>query len=326
MLRSLVCALLLAVAPTLAQAQEPPHTQPGAPVGSPAAAQGASEHVAVEAPVDIITPHITDGSHLEYPCFTYPYVCEYTLPHWKPVHIGSMEVDLSPTKHVVFMLLAATLAGAILVFAGQASKKHHRMVGRPRGIAAAMEAMGLYLRNEVVLPNVGHHGEAFVPFLLTLFFFILLCNLLGLIPFGSTATGNVSVTATLAIITAIVVELTGVRTLGAGYLKTIFYWNKDLPMVMRVIMFFVMTPVEIASKLSKPFALAIRLFANMTAGHIVLLALIGLIFTFQSWAIAGAPVFMAVAISMLELFVSFLQAFIFTLLASVFIGQMRESH
>lgn len=306
MLRSLVCALVVALSPALAAAQD--------------------SHVSPTAPVDIITPHITDGSHLEYPCLTAPYVCELNLPHWEPVHIGSLALDLSPTKHVVFMLLAASIVMIVLVTAGQASKKHHRMIGRPRGLAAAMEAMALYLRNEVVLPNVGHHGEKFVPFALTLFFFILMCNLLGLIPFGSTATGNISVTLTLAIITFFVVEIAGMRAQGVGYLSTIFYWNKDLPPVMRVIMFFVMSPVEALGKLTKPFALTIRLFANMTAGHIVLLALIGLIFTFKSWAIAGVPVLMATAISVLELFVSFLQAFIFTLLACVFIGQIRESH
>lgn len=333
MLRSLVCALLLVLAPQFVRAQDTlvTGTETGAhvaaPVGSPAAAQGAAEHGITKAgPVDIITPHITDSKHLEYPCFTNPYVCEYELPTWAPVHIGSMAVDLSPTKHVVFLWAAAVIIILLLVGAAQASKKHHRMMGRPRGIASAMEAMALYLRNEVVLPNVGHHGEQFVPFALTLFFLILVANLLGMIPFGSTATGNISVTLTLAVITFFVVEIAGMRAQGMGYLSTIFYWNKDLPPVMRVVMFFVMTPVEIVGKLTKPFALTIRLFANMTAGHIVLLALIGLIFTFKSWAIAGVPVLMATAISVLELFVSFLQAFIFTLLASVFIGQIRESH
>lgn len=95
---------------------------------------------------------------------------------------------------------------------------------------------------------------------------------------------------------------------------------------MRIPMLFIMSPIEMLGKITKPFALTIRLFANMTAGHIVLLAIIGLIFTFGSWAIAVGPVLMAVAISVLELFVAFLQAFIFTLLASVFIGQMRVSH
>ena len=224
------------------------------------------------------------------------------------------------------MLVAAVLVAVVLISAASASRKQHETEGRTKGFAGAMEAMALYLRNEVVLPNVGHHGEAFVPFALTLFFFILTCNLFGMIPYGATATGNIAVTATLAIITAIVVEVAGIRANGLGYLSTIFYWNKDLPIVMRVVMFFVMSPVEMVGKISKPFALTIRLFANMTAGHIVLLALIGLIFAFQSWALAGVPVLMATAISMLELFVSFLQAFIFTLLACVFIGQIREAH
>ena len=154
--------------------------------------------------------------------------------------------------------------------------------------------------------------------------FILFANLLGLIPYGSTATGNISVTATLAIITFLVIEFAGMRAQGVGYLNTIFYWNKDLPLAMRIPMFVLMTPIEIVGKFTKPFALAIRLFANMTAGHIVVLALIGLIFTFQSYVIGTAPLLMAVAIMLLELFVAFLQAFIFALLASVFIGQIRE--
>ena len=263
---------------------------------------------------------------LKLPYWKSPFYKEFALPQGPVFHVAGITFDMSITKHVVFMLFSALVVMLLLVFAGQASKAHHQMIGRPRGVAAAVEAMALYLRNDVVLPNVGPHGEKFVPFALTLFYFILLCNLFGLLPYGSTATGNISVTATLAIVTFFVVEIAGVLSLGMGYLGTIFYWNKDLPMFMRVVMFFVMTPVEIVGKFAKPFALTIRLFANMTAGHIILLALIGLIFTFKSWAVAGVPVAMATALSALEIFVSFLQAFIFTLLACVFIGQMRESH
>ena len=311
MLRSLSCAVLLALAPVALSAQEHTEHAPATPAAGP---------------VDFITPHITDGSHLEIPWFNRHLAKEVALPKWAPVHIGGMEVDLSPTKHVVFMLAAALLVAVVLISAASTSRKQHETDGRTKGFAGAMEAMALYLRNEVVLPNVGHHGEAFVPFALTLFYFILVCNLFGMIPYGATATGNIAVTATLAIITAVVVEVAGMRANGLGYLNTIFYWNKDLPIVMRIVMFFVMSPVEMVGKISKPFALTIRLFANMTAGHIVLLALIGLIFAFQSWALAGVPVLMATAISLLELFVSFLQAFIFTLLACVFIGQIREAH
>jgi F-type H+-transporting ATPase subunit a len=289
---------------------------------------------------DIITPHITDSYEIEVPWVNARWAKEVCLGHhepgghcgplWGPVTIGGQPVtlfgkpvNLSPTKHVVMLLLAATISTLILVGAAGAQRRHANEAGHTKGFAGGIEAMVLYLRNEVILPNVGHHGEAYVPFALTLFFFILTANLLGLLPYFSTATGNISVTATLAVITFIVVEIAGMRTQGVGYLNTIFYWNKDLPIVMRILMFPLMTVVEIVGKLTKPFALAIRLFANMTAGHIVVLALIGLIFTFRSLA-SGAPLLMAIAIMVLELFVALLQAYIFTLLSSVFIGLIRE--
>jgi F-type H+-transporting ATPase subunit a len=278
--------------------------------------------------VDIITPHITDAHAIEYPCVSGTYAmltCEAHLPTGWIVNLGGFQLDMSPTKHVVMLLLASTLACIVLIGAAQAHKRHSHAAGHPRGFAAGIEAMVLYIRDEVALKNLGHHGEKYVPFILTLFFFVLFANLLGLIPYGSTATGNISVTATLAIITFLVIEVAGMRAQGSGYLATIFYWNKDLPLLMRIPMFLIMTPIEIVGKLSKPFALAIRLFANMTAGHIVVLALIGLIFLFRGPA-SGAPFLAAIAIMMLELFVAFLQAFIFSLLSSVFIGQIREAH
>ena len=288
---------------------------------------------AAKEPVDYITPHITDSYEMEIPWVNSHFAKEVCLGHhepnghcaplWGPVHVGSKEINLSPTKHVVFMLLSALVAIVILVGSAIAQRRHQKEAGHTKGFAGGIEAMVLYLRNEVVLPNVGPHGEKYVPFGLTLFFFILLMNLFGLIPYGATATGNIAVTETLALITLVVVEVSGIITPRAGYLGTILYWNKDLPLFMRPIMFVVMTPVELISKLSKPFALAIRLFANMTAGHIVVLALIGLIFAFKSVA-SGAPFLMAVAIMALELFVALLQAYIFTLLSSVFIGLLRE--
>jgi F-type H+-transporting ATPase subunit a len=303
-------------------------------LGAPSLAS-AQEHAApaAEEPVDIITPHITDSYHLEIPWFNSHFAKEVCIgrhletgecaPLWEPIHIGRFEVNLSPTKHVVFLLLAALISTVVLVGAARAHNRHTHAAGHPKGFAAGIEAMVLYLRNEVILPNVGHHGYAYVPFGLTLFFFILTANLLGLIPYGATATGNIAVTATLAIITFVVVEAAGIKAQGAHYLNTIFYWNKELPLLMRIPMFLIMTPVEIVGKLTKPFALAIRLFANMTAGHIVVLALIGLIFVFKNLA-SGAPFIMAVLIMMLELFVAVLQAYIFTLLSSVFIGLIRE--
>jgi len=163
-----------------------------------------------------------------------------------------------------------------------------------------------------------------VPYLLTLFFFILFANLLGLVPYGSTATGNISVTATLAIITFIVIEFAGMKAQGKAYINTIIFWPHDMSLGMKLFISPILTPIEIIGKLTKPFALAIRLFANMVSGHVVLLALISLIFTFATWILVPVPIAMAIGISMLELFVAFLQAFIFTLLSSVFIGLIRE--
>ena len=278
----------------------------------------------MQARQDIITPHITDSHHLEYPCFKPGFACELELPHWAPIHIGNFSIDISPTKHVVMLLVAATLCLVTLLLAARAHRKQHAASGKPRGFANGIEALVLYIRQEVILPNVGHHGEAYVPFVLSLFFFILFANMLGLIPYGSTATGNISVTATLAILTFIMVEYAGIRTLGRGYIKTIVYWPSDQPLAMKVMLTPLMTPIELIGKFTKPFALAIRLFANMTAGHIVVLALIGLIFTFHSYVIAPLPLAMALAIMVLEVFIAFLQAYVFSLLASVFIGLIRE--
>jgi F-type H+-transporting ATPase subunit a len=288
-------------------------------------------------PVDIITPHIIDSYDMELPYWKPPFAMHVCVgrhmpdgscgPLWEPIgRLGPLEINLSPTKHVVMLIIAALLTLATLLTAARAHERHHHEVGRPRGFAAGIEAMVLYIRNEVVLPNVGAHGEKFAPFILTLFFFILFANLLGLIPYGATATGNIGVTAMLALITFVVVEVAGMRALGKGYLNTVVYWPHDQSLVMKALMTPIMTPVELLSKFTKPFALAIRLFANMTAGHVVVLALISLIFTFGNYAIAPVPVLMAVAIMLLEIFVAFLQAFVFALLASVFIGQVRTAH
>ncbi|MBI3792593.1 MAG: F0F1 ATP synthase subunit A [Gemmatimonadetes bacterium] len=300
-----------------------------APAAEPAhegAAPQEGAHAAKEEHTDIITPHITDAHAIDVPTIFPPFVKEVELPRWAPVHVGSFEIDFSPTKHVVMLLLAALIVCTVLILVARSQARDHDQFGHAKGWAGGVEAMVLYLRNTVILPNVGPHGNAFVPFLLTLFFFILTANMLGLIPYGSTATGNISVTATLALITFVVVEVAGMRAQGMGYLNTIFFWPHDMSLGMRIPMFLIISPIEMVGKITRPFALAIRLFANMTAGHIVVLAFIGLIFFFKSYAIAGGPFVMAVAIMFLELFVAVLQAFVFTLLASVFIGQVRAAH
>ncbi|NJK42528.1 MAG: F0F1 ATP synthase subunit A [Aquincola sp.] len=232
---------------------------------------------------------------------------------------------MSPTKHVVWMLIAAFTVGALLIFAANAQGRQTRTVGHAKGFAGGIEAMVLYIRNEVIIRMSGITAMALCRSCSrsSSSFCSATCGAFS--HGGSTATGNVAVTATLALMTFLVVEAAGIRAQGIGYLNTIFYWNKDLNIVLRVLLFLILSPIEFIGKLTKPFALTIRLFANMTAGHIVVLALIGMIFSFKSLA-SGAPFLMAVAINMLELFVAFLQAFIFTLLSSVFIGQIREAH
>ena len=280
-----------------------------------------SQHAANENQIDIVH-HIGNAQEIEI-----PFLGVYPLPHFPPIHIGNLAIDLSPTKHLVFMLLAAVLVTLVFVLSAR-SVARAQAQGKPaKGFAGAMEATALYIRQEVILPNVGHHGQGFVPYLLTLFFFILAMNLLGLLPWGATATGNIAVTAALALMSFITIEIAGMRALGAkGYLQTIFYLPPGLPTALKPIMLIIMTPVEIIGKLSKPFALAVRLFANMTAGHVLVLALIGLTFLFQSYVVGIGASILATAIMLLELFVAFLQAFVFTLLTSVFIGLMRAEH
>jgi F-type H+-transporting ATPase subunit a len=296
-----------------------------APAARPAAAQ---EHAPAASSSQIDIAHHLGNSHeLEV-----PFLGSVRLPQVPPVHWGGLTLDFSPTKHLVFMLLAATLVGLVFVLSAGAIARAQAAGRPPKGFAGAMEATALYIRQEVILPNVGHHGDGFVPYLLTLFFFILAMNLLGLLPGGATATGNIAVTAALAVMAFIVIEVTGMRTLGTkGYLKTIFYLPHGLPggiggTVLKVLLLAVMTPIELIGKLAKPFALAVRLFANMTSGHVLVLALIGLTFLFRSYTVGVAASALATGVMLLELFVAFLQAFVFTLLTSVFIGLMRAEH
>lgn len=253
------------------------------------------------------------------------------LPQWDPIQIAGMAVDLSPTKNVVFMLLAAVLCVLTFMLVG---RTYRRMQAdeAPGGFANAMEATILFFRDHVVRANIGREGDRFTPFILTLFFFILYMNLLGLVPFGVTPTASLSVTGALAFLAFLWTEIAGFMKLGpAGYARTIFYAPRGLHPVGQAVMLLIMTPVEAMGKLTKPFALAIRLFANMTAGKVLILALLGIVFVFADlvlgrWAVAGGVVLMVTAITLLKVFIAFLQAFIFAMLTAVFIGLIRHAH
>jgi len=274
----------------------------------------------------MVLHHLADSNELELPFGV------VHLPQFPPIHLGPLTLQLSITKHVFFMMLSALLVAALLILAARDAKREHERGAErgPKGAANVVEAFILYLRDEVALRNIGHGGERFVPYVVTAFFFILFCNLLGLLPWGASPTGNISVTAVLAIFTFLLVEYAGMKELGArGYARTIFYAPPGLSPLMKVPMYLIMTPVEFLSKLTKPFALAIRLYANMTAGHAVVLSFTGLLVVAgmaNRLFVAPAPLLMAVAIMLLEIFVAFLQAYIFAMLSSVFIGLIRQAH
>jgi F-type H+-transporting ATPase subunit a len=277
---------------------------------------------------DHMMMEVADGSH-----FIIPFVnLEVNLPHWPPLHIGALTIDLSPTKHVIWLAMAATFCAIVMIWT--ARKTHGRgSANAPKGLANVIEAFVIYVRDEVAMRNIGKGGEGYVPFVLTLFFFILFLNLFGLVPFGASATGNIGVTASLAILSLVAIEVGGLIHLGPrAYLKTIVYVPEGLPWYGQIPMALIMTPVEAIAKLARIFALAIRLFANMTAGHLVILSLVGLVFMAGAaegpikYFVAPAPVLMAVAIMMMEIFIAFLQAYIFAMLTSVFIGLVRHPH
>ena len=254
------------------------------------------------------------------------------LPRFADIHIGGMTLNLSPTKHVVFMILAATLVALTMWIAARLIDRHRQNGTAPKGFANAIEAMVLYVRNDIAIANIGHDGAKFAPFILTIFFFVLYANLLGLLPWGSSATGNLAVTAALAIMVFLTVEIGGMIKLGPkGYLHTIFPQVPGLSGVGGAVMSVAMAPIEILGKLVKPFALAVRLFGNMTAGHFVILSLFGIIFLFGqlyiwNYGIGIITAVLVTGIMMLELIVALLQAYVFALLSAVFIGLMQHEH
>ena len=256
---------------------------------------------------DWIMHHILDSHQLDLPFVTIP------LPH-----LSLFGLDISITKHVVFLWLVAVLLIVAFKIASNAYKKS--MV--PNGIANFLEVLIVFVRDEIAKPTIGKGYERFLPYLLTVFFFILFSNFIGLIPYGATVTSNISVTVTLAVISFLVVQIGGMMKNGAlGYFKGLI--PSGVPAWLLPIMFI----VEILGLFTKPFALAIRLFANMTAGHIVILALIGLIFFMQTYFVAPVSVAFALFIYLLEILVALIQAYIFTMLSSLFIGMaVHQDH
>jgi F-type H+-transporting ATPase subunit a len=219
-------------------------------------------------------------------------------------------IDFSITKHVLLMWLASLILVLIFrrAFRHVASDVH-------TGTLNAFEAIVVFLRDEVILPAMGSAGKRYLPFLLSLFFFILTCNLLGLLPWSATATANISVTAALALTSLFMIQFGGIREHGLWH-----HLQNLVPPGIPIWLLPIMIPVEILGQLTKPFALCIRLYANMTAGHLVILSFLALIFVMESVVIAPVSVGFALFINILEIFIAFLQAYIFTMLTSLFMG------
>ncbi len=239
------------------------------------------------------------------------------LPTFKPIYLLGIEIDFSITMHLIMMWFASLIL--ILSFAILFRKRE--LV--PKGFAAVLEAVVLFVRDEIAIPNIGlEDGKRMTPLLSTMFFFILTCSLMGLIPLFGTATGNITVTASLAIITFFTVQIMGMIKNGFfGYFKSLVPHGIPSPLL------FIIIPIEILGLFIKPFALAMRLFANMIAGHTVIFALLGLIIALGSILVSPFAVGFAVFINLLEILVAFIQAYIFTILSSLFIGMaMHPEH
>ncbi|MCX6334809.1 MAG: F0F1 ATP synthase subunit A [Bacteroidia bacterium] len=234
---------------------------------------------------------------------------------------GTRPLDFSITKTITGMLFAAIFGLWIFLSLARSYKKTG--ISYPHGIQSFLEPVVLFIRDDIALPNLGEHKyERYMPYLLSAFFFILINNLMGLIPvlppFGANVTGNVGVTFVLALCTFLITQFSGNK----AYWKHVFA-APGVP----VWLLPVMIPVELIGLISKPFALMIRLFANITAGHIIVLSLICLIFIFDSLAVAPVSILFVVFMDCLELLVAFLQAYIFTLLSALFISMaVPEEH
>jgi len=225
-------------------------------------------------------------------------------------------LDMSPTSLVFFQWLAMAILFAILIPMG---RKYKRAGVRPfGGIFNVMEGMIEYVRDQVVLPNTGEKGMKLMPIFLTFFFFIIVMNYVGLVPGGHTATGSINVTAGLAAIAFFVIQIASISSSG------IKAWLKHLTGGVHWAIWPIMIPVEIMGLFTKPFALCIRLYANMTAGHVILLSLIGLIFVYNVFI--PVSIVFSLFIYLLELLVAFLQAYVFTMLTAVFVGMGMAAH
>lgn len=241
---------------------------------------------------------------------------EETSTMGRPFMYSDRPLDFSITKTVFSMAFVSLLLLLVFGLAARSYKKNQRA---PKGASGFLEPVILFVRDEIAQPNIGVKYKKYMPLLLTIFFFIWLNNLIGLIPFfpfSGNVTGNIVFTLVMAVIVFVVTIFSGNK----------YYWKHILKPDVPKALYPIMIPIEIIGMFTKPFALMVRLFANITAGHIIILSLVGLIFIFETAAISPVSIVFVIFMSVLELLVAALQAYVFTLLAALFIGQAVEEH
>jgi F-type H+-transporting ATPase subunit a len=224
-------------------------------------------------------------------------------------------LDFSITKNVFMIFVVALIMFLLFKSLGKSYAKNG---GIASGVGRFFEPIVLYIRDEIAIPNIGEkHYKKYMSYLLTIFFFVWFLNIFGLTPFGINVTGNIAVTACLALITFFITTFTAKK----DYWGHIF-WMPGVPVLMKI----VLAPIELLGIFIKPFALMIRLYANIVAGHIVLMSLIGLMFVFKNWLGSSLSFLLSFAISMIEILVALLQAYIFTMLSALYFGSAVEEH
>jgi len=228
--------------------------------------------------------------------------------------INAKPLDLSITKNVFIILVTCIF----LVFVFSRITKSYKHGPLPTGFGRLIEPLIIFVRDEIAVPNIGKkQHKKYMPYLLTVFFFIWFVNLAGMTPLGINVTGNIAVTFALALITFFITQVTANK----NYWGHIF-WMPGVPVPMK----FILAPIELLGVFIKPFALMIRLYANISAGHIVLMSLIGLLFIFNNWLARGAFFGLTMFLGIIELLVAFLQAYIFTMLSALYFGFAVEEH
>ena len=239
--------------------------------------------------------------------------------HHHPTNVKP--IDLSITKSVVMILVTGLLMFWLFT---SLAKSYAKNGGVAKGVGRFFEPIILYVRDDIARPNIGEKSYGkYMSFLLTVFFFVWFLNIFGLTPLGVNVTGNIAITFSLALLTFLITNFTGTK----DYWKHLFDpLGNSMPWIAKIPLYIILIPIELLGVIIKPFSLLIRLYANMQAGHIVLMSLVGLIFIFKTWLGGTLSFFLAFAISLIEVLVALLQAYIFTMLSALYFGFASEEH